>query len=143
MFCSPASSTSVWSSAPSGLGPARNGRGQRRTLPQSPVWQTGSRNNTLVMNIHKFISDCLDPWPDAASNYWPLKEHHYAEVHPVCMSIQIEVPPFWSGLLSSSARAVALSEDRARCLNSHDDSHSHRQCMHPFQHLSGILNARR
>jgi len=75
-----------------------------------------------------------------ASNCWPLEEHHYAEVHAVCMSIQTEDPPLWSGLLSSSARAAALSENRGRCLNCHEDKHSLRQCRHPFLNLSGILN---
>ena len=62
----------------------------------------------------------------------------YAEVHADCMPIQTGDPPLRSGLLSSSARAAALSKNRAHCLNCHEDSHSLRQCRHPFQNLSGI-----
>ena len=118
----PASSTGVRSSAPWTPRPASIGRGQGRTLSQSPVWQTRSRNNPLVMNVHKTIPDYLDRWLDTASNCWPLDKHHYAEVHAVFISIQIEDPPLWSGLLSSSARAAALSENRGRCLNCLEDS---------------------
>ena len=126
-------------SAPSGPRPTSIGRGQGRTLPQSPAGQTGSRNNPLVLSVHKSIPDCLDPWFDTSSSYWPLEEHHYAEVHAVCMSIQTEDPALWSGVFSSSARAVVLSEYRGHCLNYHEDSHSLTQCRHPFRNLSGIL----
>ena len=57
----PASSTGVRSPTLLGPRPASNGRGQGRTLPQSSAWKTGSRNNPLVMNVHKSIPDCLDP----------------------------------------------------------------------------------
>ena len=135
-----ASSTGARSSAPSGPRPDSIRCGQGRTLPQPPVWQTGSHSNPPVINVYKFIPDYLDPWLDTASNCGPLEEHPYAEAHAVCMSIQTEDPPLWSGLLSSSARAAALSENRGRFLNCHEDSHSLRQCRHPFHNLNGILN---
>ena len=135
-FCLPASSKGVRSSAPSGPCPSSTGRGQARALPQSPAWQTGSCNNPHRVNVHKSIPDCFDPWLDTASNFWPLEEHHYAEVHAVCMSIQTEDALLRSSLLSSSARAAALSETRGRCLNCHEDSHSLRQCRHPFKTLA-------
>ena len=125
---------------PVGAPAAISGRSQGRTLPQWPAWQTGPRNIPLVRNVHNSFLDCLDPWLDTASNCWPLEDHHYAEVHAVCMPIQLEDPPLWSGLLSSSARATALSQNRGHCLNCHEDSHSLRQCRPPFQYLSGILN---
>ena len=56
--------------------------------PQSPSWQTGSRNNPFVMNINK-----LDPWLDTSSNCWSLDEHPYTEVQAVRMSIQTDGPP--------------------------------------------------
>ena len=56
------------------------------------------------------------------------------------MSIQTEDPPPWSGLLSSSDRVAALSINKGRCLHCHEDSLSLRQCRHPFQNLSDILN---
>ena len=71
-------------SAPSGPRPAGNGRGQGRTPSQSPAWQTGSRNNPVVVNVSKSILDCTVPWLDTSPNYWPLDEHHYAEVLAVC-----------------------------------------------------------
>ena len=120
----PASSTGVRSSAPSGPRPAGNRRDQGRMLPQSPVWQTGSGSNPLVMNAHKSVPEFLDPWLDTASNCWPLEEYHCAEVHAVLMSIQTEGPPLWSGLCSLSAHAAALSENRSHCLNCHESSHS-------------------
>ena len=64
------------------------------------------------MNVNKSIPDCLDPWLRTSSDYWPLDEHHYIEVHAVCMSIRTEDPTLWSGLFSSSARAAALGETR-------------------------------
>ena len=133
----PASSTGVRSSAPSRPRPASNGPGQGRTLPQSPAWQTGSHNNKLVMNVNKSTPD---PWLDASSNCWVPEEHHYAEVHAVCVSVQTDDPPLWSGLLSSPVRAADLSENRGHCLNLHEDSHSLRQCRHPFRNPSNILD---
>ena len=56
------------------------------------------------------------------------------------MSIQTNDPPLWSGLLSLSARATALSENRGHCLNCHEDTHALRQCEHPFQNHSDILD---
>ena len=63
----PVSSSGVRSSAPSGPRPAGNGRGQDRTLFQSPAWQTGLRNNLVVANINKTIPGCTDPWLDISS----------------------------------------------------------------------------
>ena len=111
-----ASSVGVRSSAPTGPRPASSGRGQGRTLLQSPAWQTGSRNNPLVGNANKFIPDCLDPRLDTSSNCWPLEEDYYAAVHAVCMSIQTNGPPLWNGLISSSARAATLSETEVTAL---------------------------
>ena len=89
----------------------RSDRGQGRTLPQLPSWQTGSRNNPLELNVNVYIPDCLDSWLDTSSNCRPLEEHQYAEVHAVYTSIQTEDFPLWSGLNSSSARTAALSEN--------------------------------
>ena len=92
------------------------------------------------MNVTKSIPDCLDPWLDTFSNCWSLEEHHYADVHAVCMNTQIQNPPLCSGILSSSARAATVSENQGNCLNCHETSHSLRQCRHPFRNLSGVLN---
>ena len=100
----------------------------------------GSRNTPLGMNGNPFLSDCLDLRLDTSSNRWPLDEHHYADVYAVCMSIQTDDPPLWSGLSSSSTRTVALSENRGHGLNCHEDSHSLKMCRHPLQTLNGALN---
>ena len=65
---------------PVGARSAGNGRGQGRALSQSPAWQTGSRNNPVVMNVSQSIPDCTDSWLDTSSNCWPLDEHYYTEV---------------------------------------------------------------
>ena len=70
----------------------------------------------------------------------PLEEHHYAEVFAVCASFETDDPPLWSALLSPSARAAALRENRGHCLNCHEDTHSFRNCRHPFINASGCLN---
>ena len=49
-------------------------------------------------------------------------------------------PPLWSALLSPSARAAALRENRGHRLNCHEDTHSFRNCRHPFINASGCLN---
>ena len=110
------------------------------TLLQLPACKTGSRNHPLVRDVNQSIPDCLVLWLDTSFNCWPLGKHHYSEIHAVCMSIQTEGPPLWSGLLSSPARATALCEYRGHCLTCHEDSNSLRQCRHPFPKLSGILN---
>ena len=86
------------------------------------------------------ISNSTDPWLDKISNCWPLEEQHYAEVFAVSASIKTDGPPFWSGLLTPSARAAALRENRAHCLNCHKDTHSLRNCRHPFIYATGFLN---
>ena len=75
-FSVPACSNGARSSAPSGPRPTSNGRGQNRAPSLVPSWQTGSRNNPLVIKINKSTSDCLDPRLDTSSNCWPLDEHH-------------------------------------------------------------------
>ena len=80
------------------------------------------------------------PWTDNTSKCWPLEEHQYAEVFAVCASFETGDPPLWSALLSPSARAAALRENRGHCLNCHEDTHSFRNCRHPFINASGCLN---
>ena len=46
----------------------------------------------------------------------------------------------WSGLLSPSARAAALRENRGHCLNYREETHSFRNCRHPFINANGCLN---
>ena len=70
----------------------------------------------------------------------PLDEHHHAEVHAVCSSIQTDDPPLWSGLLTPTARAAALRENRGHCLNLHEDTYSLKQCRHPVIHARGCLS---
>ena len=86
------------------------------------------------------LIDPGDPWTDNTSKCWPLEEHHYAEVFAVCASFETDGPPLWSALLSRSARAAALRENRGHCLNCHEDTHSFRNCRHPFINASGCLN---
>ena len=62
------------------------------------------------------------------------------EVFAVCASFETDDPPLWSALLSPSARAAALRENRGHCLNCHEDTHSFRNCGHPFINASGCLN---
>ena len=66
--------------------------------------------------------------------------HHYAEVFAVCASFETDDPPLWSALLSPSARAAALRENRWLCLNCHEDTHSFRNCRRPFINANGCLN---
>ena len=109
--------TGSWSTAPSGPRPAVHGRGQRRVPSESPSWHTGSSHNPIVMSI----ADSTDPWLDKMFNCWPLplEEQHYAEVFAVSASFKTDDPPLWSGLLTSSARAEAIRENRAHCINCH------------------------
>ena len=117
---------------PSGSRPAGHGRGQGRVPSQTPSWQTASSHNPVVMSIN----DRNDPWLDQTSNCWPLEEQHYAEVFAVSASFKTDDPPLWSGLLSPSARAGALRDNRGHCLNCHEDTHP----FHPFINASGCLN---
>ena len=96
----------------------------------------GSSNNPIVMSV----IDSADPWTDNTSKCWPLEEHHYAEVFAVCASFETDDPPLWSALLSPSARAAALQENRGHCLNCHDNTHSFRNCRHPFNNASSCWN---
>ena len=86
------------------------------------------------------VNDLTDPWIDKTSNCWPLEDHHYAEVFAVRATFKTDDPPLWSGLLSPSARAAALRENWGHCLNCHEDTHSFRNCRHPFINASGCLN---
>ena len=103
---------------------------------QSPSWQTGSSHNPIVMSI----TDHTDPWLDKMSNCWPLEEQHYAEFFAVSASFKTDDPPLWSGPLTPSARAAALRANRGHCLNCHEDTHSFRNCRHPFFNASDCLN---
>ena len=85
-------------------------------------------------------NDLTDPWTDHTSKCWPLEEHHYAEVFAVCASSKTDDPHLWIALLSPSARAAALRENRGHCLNCHEDTRSFRNCRHPFISASGCLN---
>ena len=69
-----------------------------------------------------------------------VDEHHCGEVLAVCSSIQTDGPPLWKGLLTPTARAAALREGRGHSLNCHEDTHSLKQCRHPFVNASGGLN---
>ena len=82
----------------------------------------GSSNNPIVTSV----IDPADPWTDNTSKYWPLEERHYAEVFAICASFETDDPPLWSALLSPSAWAAALRENRGRSLNCHEDAHSFR-----------------
>ena len=76
------------------------------------------------MNANHSILDCTDPWLDTSSKCWPLDEHHYAEVHAVCYSIQTDSsvdqptdtnrprcrPPRKPGLLPGLVRRHALTQ---------------------------------
>ena len=132
----PVSSSGVRSSAPSAPRPAGHGRSQGRAPSQTPSWQTASSNNPIVMTIN----DPTDPWIDQTSNCWLLEEHHYVEVFAVSTSFKTADPPLWSGLLSPSARAVTLRENRGHVLNCHEETHSFRNCRHPCINASGCLN---
>ena len=87
-------------------------------------------------------NDLTDPWTDHTSKCWPLEEHHYAEVFAVCASSKTDDPHLWIALLSPSARAAALRENRGHCLNCHEDTRSFRNCRHPFINESGCLNTK-
>ena len=109
---------------------ARAGR-----LTSRRSWQTGSRNNPLVMNINKPIPvltrlPSAGPWTNTTTLKFTLS---------ACPSGPM-APLLGSGLLSSPARATALSENRGHCLNCREDAHSPKQCRHAFQNLTGILN---
>ena len=130
------SSTGARSSAPLGPRPADHGRGQDRVPSQSLSLQTGSSHHPIVMPIDA----SSHPWLDHASNCWPLKEHHCAEVFAVSGSFKTDYPPLWSGLISPSTHADALRENRGLCLNCHEDNHSFKHRRHPFINASGCLN---
>ena len=135
-FSLPVSLTGTRSSAPSGTRPAVHRSGQGRVPSQSPSWQTGSSDNPIFMSS----TDSTDPWRGKMSNCWPSEEQHYAEGFAVSASFKTDDPPFWRGLLTPSARAAALRENRGHCLNCHEDTHSLRNCRHPFINASGCLN---
>ena len=103
---------------------------------QTPQWHSGSSNNPVVMSVN----DPTDPWTDHTFKCWPLEEHHYAEVFAVCASFKTDDPPLWNALLSPSARAAALQKNGGNCLNCHEDTHSFRNCKHPFINASSCLN---
>ena len=90
--------------------------------------------------MFKSIPDCADPWLYTSSNRWPLDEHHYAEVFAVCSSIQADDRSLLSGLLTPTVHAAALRVNRGHCPNYHEDTHSLKQCRHPFINASGCLN---
>ena len=69
------------------------------------------------------VIDPADPWTDNTSKCWPIEEHHYA-VFAVCALFETDDHPLWSALLSPSARAAALRENRGHCLNCHEDTHT-------------------
>ena len=96
----------------------------------------GSSNNPIVMPV----TDHTDPWADKTSRCWTLEEHHYAEVFAVCASFTTDDLPLWSALLSPSARGATLRENRGHSLNGHEDTHSFRNCRHPFVNASAHLN---
>ena len=136
VFALPGSSTGTRLSAPSGPRPASYGRGQGRVPSQLSSWRTGSSHNHIVMSI----DDPTDPWLDRTFNCWPLEENHFAEVFAVWASFTTDYPPLWSGLLSPSARAATIRENRGHCLNCHEDTYSFKQCRHPFINASCCLN---
>ena len=92
--------------------PADHGRGQGRVPSQSLLWQTGSSHHPTAMPI----DDLSHPLLDQTSNCWSLEEHHYGDFCAVGASFKTDDPPLWSGLLSPSARADALRENRGLCL---------------------------
>ena len=100
----------------------------------------GRRLVSLLPVAQRTNAFTTGPWLDHTSNFWSLEEHHYAEIFGVCASFKTNDPPLWSGLLSPSARAAALRENRGHCLNCHEDTHCFRQRRHPFINASGCLN---
>ena len=48
--------------------------------------------------------------------------------------------PLWISLLTPTARAAALRENRGYCLDWYEDTHSLKQCRHPFIDASSCLN---
>ena len=137
IFSLTVSSSGARSSAPSGPRPAGHGHGQGRVPSQTPSWQAGPSHNPIVM----CINDPTGPWLDHTSNCWPLEEQHGAEVFAVSASFKNNDPPLWSGLLSPSARAAAIRENRGHCLYCHEDTRSFQNCKHPFINASGCLNS--
>ena len=57
-----------------------------------------------------------------------------------CASFETDDPPLWSALLSPSARAAALRENRGHCLKCHEDTHSFRNFRNTFTNASSCLN---
>ena len=135
-FSLPVSSSGARSSSPSGPRPAGHDRGQGRVPSQTPSWQTGSSHHPIAMSIN----DPTVPLIDCTFNFWPLEEQHCAEGFTVSASFKTDDLPLWSGLLSPSARAAALQENRGHCLNCHDNTHSFRNCRHPFNNASSCWN---
>ena len=134
-FSLPVSSSGVRPSAPSGPRPAGHGHGLGRVPSQTPSWQTGSSNNPIVVSVN----DPTDPWTDHTSKSWPRRTS-LCGGFAVCASFKTDVPPLRSALLSPSARAGALRENRGHCLNCHEDSHYFRNCRHSFINASGRFN---
>ena len=91
-------------------------------------WQTGSSYHPTAISI----DDSSEPWLDQTSNYWPLEEHHYANVFAVSASFKTDDTPFWNGLLLPSTRGDTLRENRRLFLNCHEDNHPFKHCRHPF-----------
>ena len=48
--------------------------------------------------------------------------------------------PLYNGLLSPPARTAALRDNRGHCRNCHEDTHSSKNCRHPFINASGCLD---
>ena len=136
MFSLPVSSSGAQSSAPSGPQPAGHGRSQGRVPSRTPSWQTGSSKTPIVMSV-KYPTGL---WTDHTSYCWPLEEHYCAEFFAVSALFKTDDPPLWSGLLLPSAPAAALRVNRWHCLNCDEDTHSYRNCRHPFSNASGCLN---
>ena len=86
------------------------------------------------------INGPTDPWLHNTLNCWPLEEHYYADVFAVSASFKTHDPPLWSGLLSPSARAAVLRENRGHCLNCPEDTRSFRNNRHPIINARGCLN---
>ena len=73
-------------------------------------------------------------------NAGPSKSISMRRFFAVCASFETDDPPLWSAFLSPSTRATALRENRGYCLNFHEDTHSFRNCRHPFINARGCLN---
>ena len=65
-----------------------------------------SRRDRAIIQISLSIDDSSDPWLDDTLNFWPIKDHHYAQGFAVICSFKTDDPPLWSGLLSPRADAL-------------------------------------